>query len=101
MRSKVGLHREAIWFLRHSAKQEEREAFYAQLGRVRQSAPALIENSEAIHDPKLSRYMLRFFRFANCIAVFETNRERTLIRVRACQRASRKRAEGQGQRDKP
>ena len=95
MRIKVELRREVIWFLRHSANQEEREAFTAQLNRLREDASALIENSEPRRDPKVSRYMLRFFRFANCIAVFETNRERTLIRVRACQRVSRKRGDGQ------
>ena len=92
MRIKVELHREVTRFLRHEATDQEREAFSAQLARIRASSVALIENSEPTRDPNVSRYVLRFFRFSNVIAVFETNRDRNLIRVRRCQRVPRRQA---------
>ncbi len=86
MRVKVELPRNVVWFIRHEASEAERYAYYEQLARLRKDAVALIENSEPVHDPEASRYMLRFFRFENCIAIFETNRTRDRIRVRQCQR---------------
>ena len=95
MRIKVELHREVIRLLRHECSEEEVSAFNQGLRRLRSDAVALIENSEAIHDPQVSRYMLRSFRFADCIAIFETNRERDLIRVRQCRRLQPRRQERQ------
>ena len=86
MRIKVELHRDVVWFVRHQCKESEANAFYTELHELRADPVTLIERSEALHDPKLSRYMLRFFRFAGCLAIFETNRSRTRIRVRQCRR---------------
>ena len=86
MRIKVELHREVIWFIRHEATVTEVRAFYEQLWKLSADPVSLIEHSEAAHQPKKSRYMLRFFRFESCIAIFETNRARDRIRVRECQR---------------
>lgn len=79
----VEIHRNVLLFLKHECSSEERAAFYECLDRVRGDPIGL---SEAITKPALSRYMLRFFRFAGCIAIFETNRARDRIRVRECQR---------------
>lgn len=86
MRIKVELHREVTWFIRQEAGVTEVRAFYEQLWKVSADPVSLIEHSEAAHQPKKSRYMLRFFRFERCIAIFETNRARDRIRVRECQR---------------
>ena len=86
MRIKVELQREVVWFLKRECTTEERNAFYQQLEKLRSDPVALIENSEAIHCPQQSRYMLRFFRFERCMAVFEMNRGRDRIRVRQCRR---------------
>lgn len=83
MRIKVELHRDVVWFVKHECSSEERAAFYECLDRVRGDP---IGHSEAIADPRLSRYMLRFFRFERCVAIFETNRARDRIRVRECRR---------------
>ena len=94
MRIKVDLHRDVVWFIRHKCNREEQDAFYRELERVRADPVALIEHSEAIRDPEISRYMLRFFRFAECMAIFETNRKRDRIRVRQCRRISPRRQSG-------
>ena len=91
MRIKVELHREVVRFIRHEASAGEVEAFYQQLERLTADPAVLIENSEAIHDPQASRYMLRFFRFMDCMAIVETNRARDRIFVRQCQRPRAKR----------
>ena len=91
MRVKAELHREVIWFIRHEADGAEVKAFYEQLERVSADPVAMIENSEPVRSPGVSRYMLRFFRFEGCIAVFETNRARDRLRVRECQRVPPKR----------
>ncbi|MGB2985028.1 MAG: hypothetical protein WBE26_04020, partial [Phycisphaerae bacterium] len=70
MRIKVELHRNVVRFIRHECTEKERGAFYSQLEKLRSDPVALIENSEAIHDPQASRYMLRLFRFMDCIAIF-------------------------------
>ena len=80
---KVEMHRNVVWFVKHECSAKERDAFYECLDRVRGDPIGL---SEAITEPALSRYMLRFFRFERCIAIFETNRARDRIRVRECQR---------------
>ena len=93
MRIKVDLHRNVSRFLRHECTNEEVHAFREQLDKVRSDPVSLIENSEAIHDPEASRYILRLFRFKNCIAIFETNRARDLICVRQCRRLPQERPE--------
>lgn len=101
MRIKVELHRDARWALKRECTEEERKAFYEQLEKLRSSPVALIENSEPIHDPEASRYMLRFFRFEDWIAIFQTSRLRDRILVRQCQRVPPKRARRQGASDGP
>jgi hypothetical protein len=86
MRVKGELHPDVVWFLKRECTAKERSAFYQQLEKLRSDQVALIENSEAIHCPQQSRYILRFFRFEECMAVFEMNRERDRIRVRQCRR---------------
>ena len=81
MRIKVELHRDVVRFLRHDCDDDERLAFCRQLETVR-SAP--IENSECLRDPRLSRYMLRFFRFGQNMAVFKYDAGQDRIRVLEC-----------------
>ena len=88
MQRKMELHREVAWFVRHQCNDKEVDAFYEALDRVRDDP---IGASEAMADADLSRYMLRFFRFENCIAIFETNRSRDRLRVRQCRRLPPKR----------
>jgi hypothetical protein len=83
MRSKVELHRDVVWFIRHQCNADEADAFYRELDRLR-SDP--IECSEALADPKLSRYMLRFFRFGQNLAIFEYNAAKDRARVLECRR---------------
>jgi len=81
---KVELHRHVRWFLRREANEAEVNAFYRELHEIRADPVAMIERSEGLDDPEISRYRLRFFRFAGCIAVFEMSRDRSSIRVRQC-----------------
>ena len=83
MRIKVELHREVVWFIRHACSDEEVDAFYEELEKLR-SDP--IENSEATADPDLSRYMLRFFRFKQNIAIFQLDPAGERIVIRQCKR---------------
>lgn len=83
MRLKVELHREAVWFIRHRCSDAEVDAFYGHLEKIRTKP---IANSEAVADPGLSRYMLRFFRFAHCIAIFQYRPAEDRIIVRQCRR---------------
>ena len=83
MRIKVELHRDVVWFVRHRCNDDEVDAFYEKLEKLRAEP---IENSEAVSDRRLSRYMLRFFRFKQNIAIFEYNPARNRIRIRKCRR---------------
>ena len=85
---KVELHRDVVWFLRHECTDAGREAFSERLKELR-SDP--IGTSEALADPQMSRYMLRFFRFGGNLAIFEFDRARERIRVRQCRKLCRKR----------
>ena len=88
MRVKVELHSRVIWFLKHRCSAEEQDAFYRALERIRR---ARIRYSEAIREPRLSRYMLRFFRFGSNLAIFSVNRARDVIRVCECRKCPPKR----------
>jgi hypothetical protein len=83
MHFKVELHRDVVWHIRHRCDRDEVDAFYEGLERLR-SDP--IENSEAIADPELSRYMLRFFRFKGNLAIFELDPGRNRVVIRQCRR---------------
>ena len=88
MRVKVELHREVVRFIRHHCSDDEVDAFYERLESIRTEP---IEHSEPVADPRLSRYMLRFFRFGRNMAIFQyrpaTGRPPTgRIIVRQCRR---------------
>ena len=83
MRYKVELHRDVRRFVRHTCNEDEVDAFYA---RLRQIEVEPIEHSEAVADPDLSRYMLRFFRFGSNIAIFEFVPAKSRTRVLQCKR---------------
>jgi len=83
MRIKVELHKDVVWYIRHRCNREEAESFYERLEKVRLEP---ITNSQAISDPKVGRYMLRFFRFLRNIAVFEYDIARDHIRVLECRK---------------
>ncbi len=97
----VQLHRDVEFFLKFRCTKEEANAFFQTLNGVRSSSVEAISHSEAIHDPEASRYMLRFFRFEGCIAVFETNRARDRILVRQCQRLPQQRPGNRPRDDEP
>lgn len=96
MNIKVELHRDVVWFLRNKCNDMEVDAFYKQLEKIQSD---FIKHSEAISDPKISRYMLRFFRFKNCIAIFESNRALDKLRIRLCRRIPPKRNDRKKPRD--
>jgi len=94
VRVKVELHSRVAGFLKHRCSAEEQDAFYRALERIR-TAP--IRHSEAIADPRVSRYMLRFFRFGSNLAIFSVNRARDVIRVCECRKCPpQRRAKGAG-----
>lgn len=83
MRATVELHPDVVWFLKKRCTDAGRKAFYNRLEEVRRQP---IENSEPIRDEKLSRFMLRFFRFAGIMAVFKFDLARNRIRVYECRK---------------
>ena len=83
MRLRADLHRDVVWYIRRRCSAAEVDAFYGHLEEVRTKP---IANSEAVADPGLSRYMLRFFRFADCIAIFQYRPAEDRIIVRQCRR---------------
>jgi len=86
MRFKVELDRDVVWFIRKVCGPAVRKAFYDQLERV---STEPIANSEAYADPEKSRYMLRIFRFADCVAIFGYDPARNVIRVAECRLSKR------------
>ena len=86
MRIKVELHKNVVRYIRHECTEEEQGAFFGELERLRSDPVTLIENSEAIADPELARYMLRFFRFGENIAIFEYDIGKNRIRVLECRK---------------
>ena len=95
---KVGLHPDVVFFVRHRCNPEEQKAFFVQLHAIR-SEP--ITNSEAISDPRLSRYMLRFFRFGRHMAVFHFDPNREQIKVLECRTIPPKRVRKPKGKGKP
>jgi hypothetical protein len=80
---KVDLHPNVVWFVRHQCNNEEQSAFFRELEETRKQP---IARSEVTSDPKLGQYMLRFFRFAHCLAVFEYDVAKEKIKVLECRR---------------
>ncbi len=83
MRATVELHTDVVWLLKKRCTDAERKAFHNRLEEVRREP---IEKSEPIRDVKLSRYMLRFFRFAGFMAVFRFDSVKNRIRVYECRK---------------
>jgi len=88
MRATVDLHKAVRSFLRHECTREEQRAFYERLEVVRGDP---LGESEPNFDPRLSRYMLRSFRFGSNLAVFEWDAHRLRVRVVACRKIRRSR----------
>ena len=80
MRFKVELHPDVRYFLRRTSRQT-RMAFEEALRLVCDDP---IENSVAYHDPKQSKYMLRYFCFDSHLAIFGLIVSRDEIRVIEC-----------------
>ena len=82
---KVELHPDVVaWLVRHRHDHRLVDSFYRQLHRVGEEP---IGRSEAVSEPGLSRYMLRFFRFGENdehIAIFQYDIGRNRIRVLEC-----------------
>jgi hypothetical protein len=83
MVDKVELHRRVLWYLKYRCTPAEQDAFWDGLKRV---VADPIRHSEHQSDPRLSRYMLRIFRFGGCLAVFEHDAAAERIRVLECRR---------------
>ncbi len=83
MRIKVELHRDVHWYLRHKCTTIERALFSEELERVRDEP---ISQSQAIYDPSISKYMLRFFRFGEHMAMFEFDAPMECVRVVKCRK---------------
>jgi hypothetical protein len=88
VRYKVDLSPDVVWFVRHQCNCEEQDAFFRALEIVRTQPVAW---SEAASDAEVSPYMLRFFRFAANIALFEFDPGRSRIRVLECRRSRKPR----------
>ncbi len=87
MRIKVELHKTAERFVWRECNAEVRETFFAELDRVRDEP---IKNSTVIVVPERSRYVLRAFLFAGCIAIFRYDIAKGRIRVIECRKQGRK-----------
>ena len=87
------LHPDVAYFIEHRCNQEEQTEFFRQLGLIRTEP---IRHSEATMAPGLSRYVLRFFRFGDNIAIFEFDAGRARVRVLECRRSLSRRQPGRG-----
>jgi len=83
MRFKVELRREVIRYIKRDCDSAERAAFYRELERVIEDP---ISCSEAIFEPEVRRYLLRFFRFDRSMAIFEFDPAKERIIVRVCRK---------------
>lgn len=83
MRFKVELRKEVVHYLRRECDAVDRREFYDGLERIG-SDP--ITSSELIVDDSISRHVLRYFRFARHIAVFQFNPGKDRVVVRVCRR---------------
>jgi hypothetical protein len=93
MPAKVELHSEAATFVQRCTV-EEQDAFHARLREIRKKP---IANSEFYFDPKLSRYLLRCFRFGRGfekIAIFAYEIEQNRVRIIKCRLARPRRVRG-------
>ena len=88
---RVELRKDVVRFIRHYCTDKEVDAFYK---AIRQISEDPIGRSEATYKPRLSRYMLHFFRFAENIAVFDLNIAKKRIRVLSCRKTPSKPGRG-------
>ncbi len=84
MRIKVELFRVVLRYLRHECSTDERALFSEELQRVRDEP---IARSQAIYDPNISKYMLRFFHFGEHMAMVELDVSLNVMRVVKCRKA--------------
>ena len=82
MRFKVELHGSVVRYIRRCSR-EEQDAFARAVETVRGDP---IGESDPNRDPTVSRYMLRSFRFAGNIALFQFDDVGETIRVRLCRK---------------
>lgn len=80
---RVELHKDVVGFLRVEATRREVDAFYNALQDARRDPS---KHSFPVSDAALSRYLLRAFRFATCLAVFRLDAGRGRLRVLQCRR---------------
>ena len=98
MRIKVELRKEVIRFVKRECNDAVRAAFYRELEKVIDDP---ISCSEAIFDPQVSRYLLRFFRFNGSLAIFEFNPSKQKIIVRICRKRKPNQPPRRSQGDDP
>jgi len=84
MRIKVELHRDVVWYLKRRCNEKERAEFSAVQERIRSDPITLIDETDAIFEPRLSTHMLRLFRFGNNVAVFRFDPARSKIKILEC-----------------
>ena len=92
MRATVELHPDVVWILKKRCTDAERKAFYNRLEEVRR---------EPIRDVRLSRFMLRFFRFAEFMAAFKFDLAKNRIRVYECRKITPGRLRNENPPGKP
>lgn len=83
MRFKVELHSDVQDFVWNRCTARERVAFRQMCRRIAEDP---ILHSEPATEPRLSRYILRFARFGQYIAIFGFDRARKRVRIRKCRR---------------
>jgi len=83
MRFKVELRKKAVRFIKHECNAGDRAAFYDELEKLRTDP---ISNSGPVYDPAIKPYMLRQFRFGQCLAIFEVQPAAEKIIVRVCKK---------------
>ena len=82
MRFKVELHVSVARFLK-TCDDETVSAFWERVDEVRNDP---VGRSEAVSEPNVSRYMLRYFRFARYLALFQVDPIKGRIVVRSCRK---------------
>lgn len=83
MRFKVEQRERVVQYVRHELTAAEQADYFARLEQVRQRP---IAESIAVTAPRLSPYMLRGFRFAGHLALFQMDLAQGRITVLSCRR---------------
>ena len=74
---------DVVWLIRHVLSPSERDDFHDALDAIRAEP---IGRSEAIQDPRLSPYMLRYVEFVGWMIVFEYAPAEGKIRILECRK---------------